>query len=323
MGNVLVGTSGWSYPSGRGTWNGVFYPPRGTHGFRPGDELAYYAEHFDTVEVNVTFYRPPSAATTARWVRETPPGFEFSVKLHQKFTHRMAVGRDAGPREPVAREGDGSAQALPTPTQADVDAFRSGLEPIVAGGKLGAVLVQFPAGFHATDVSRDYLAGLLRTFRDYPLAIELRHRSWSDDGRATTELLDRSAAAWVQIDEPKFRMSIRQDLAPNTPRFYYLRLHGRNAAQWWKPDAPEDRYNYLYSPSELRTFASVAGTVAPEVRKTYLYLNNHFAAKSVVNATVLKHLLDQPVTGEYREEILDAYPELREIVPTTGPGRLI
>ena len=94
-----------------------------------------------------------------------------------------------------------------------------------------------------------------------------------------------------------------------------MRLHGRNAAQWWSPEAAEDRYNYLYSPDELRTFADVAATVGPAVRKAYLYLNNHFAAKAVVNATVLRHQLGQQVTGEYREEMLDAYPELRTIVP--------
>jgi uncharacterized protein YecE (DUF72 family) len=318
---MLVGTSGWSYPSGRGTWNGLFYPPRGARGFKPGDELAYYAEHFETVEVNATFYRPPSAPATARWARETPAGFEFSIKLHQRFTHRLPIGRDTRSPAGAVREkrlGPG----LPSPTQTDIDEFRAGVEPIAVSGKLGAVLVQFPPGFHADGASRDYLAGLLRTFRDYPLAVELRHRSWSDDDRATSELLAQSDAAWVQIDEPKFRMSIRQDLAPNTPRFYYLRLHGRNAAQWWNPAAPEDRYDYLYSGSELRTIAQVAGTVAPEVRKSYLYLNNHFAAKSVVNATVLKHLLNEPVTGEYRPELVDAYPELRGIV-SEEPGRLV
>lgn len=312
MMNVRVGTSGWSYPSGRGTWNGIFYPPRGARGFRAGDELAYYAEHFDTVEVNSTFYRPPAAATTARWVAQTPAGFEFSVKLHQKFSHVMAVGRGAPPL-PLAEARRGSA--LPRPTQADADEFRAGLDPMAASGKLGAVLVQFPAGFHHDGETLAYLGGLLGAFKDYPMAVELRHRSWSDAAAATLGLLDEFQAAWVQIDEPKFRLSIRQDLAPNIERFYYMRLHGRNAAQWWSPEAPEDRYNYLYSTEELRPFAEVASAVGPEVRKAYLYLNNHFAAKSVVNATVLKHQLGQPVTGEYRPELLETYPVLQEIVP--------
>jgi uncharacterized protein YecE (DUF72 family) len=308
--NVRVGTSGWSYPSGLGTWNGIFYPPRGARGFRATDELSFYAEHFDTVEVNSTFYRPPAARTTARWVAQTPDRFEFSVKLYQKFTHAMTVGHG-----PQAGDRAQAASSLPRPTPDDVGIFKAGIEPIAASGKLGAVLAQFPPGFHHDRASLDYIATLLETFRDYPMAIELRHRSWSDAGAATADLLGRFQAAWVQIDEPKFRQSIRQNLVANIERLSYMRLHGRNAAQWWSPELPEDRYNYLYSREELRPFAAAVTAARSEVRKAYLYLNNHFAAKSVVNATVLKHELGQGVTGEYRPEILDAYPELRDIVP--------
>jgi uncharacterized protein YecE (DUF72 family) len=313
MTSVRVGTSGWSYPSGRGTWNGVFYPPRGTKGFRASDELSFYAEHFDTVEVNSTFYRPPTAATTAKWVAQTPAGFEFSVKLYQKFTHTMPVGHGT-----QAGGAARAASALPQPAPDDVSTFIAGLEPIAAGGKLGAVLAQFPPGFHHDRTSLDYVAGLLETFRDYPMAVELRHRSWSDAGTATADVLGRFQAAWVQIDEPKFRFSIRQDLVPNIHRLSYMRLHGRNAAQWWSPEEPEDRYNYLYSREELKPF--VAASARSDVRKAYLYLNNHFAAKSVVNAAVLKHELGQPVTGEYSPNMLEAYPELRDIVPSQPGG---
>jgi uncharacterized protein YecE (DUF72 family) len=309
--SIRVGTSGWSYPSGRGTWNGIFYPPRGARGFRATDELSYYAEHFDTVEVNSTFYRQPSAPATARWVAETPAGFEFSVKLYQKFTHTMAVGHGTG-----VGSAPRSAASLPQPAPADVAGFMAGIEPIAASRKLGAVLAQFPPGFHHDGAALDYVAQLLETFRDYPMAIELRHRSWSDNAAATAGVLARFQAAWVQIDEPKFRLSIRQNLVPNTDRLSYMRLHGRNAAQWWSPEASEDRYNYLYSREELRPFAAAAAAARSETRKAYLYLNNHFAAKSVVNATVLKHELGQPITGEYRPEMLDAYPELQDIVPT-------
>ena len=313
MNSVRVGTSGWSYPTGRGTWNGLFYPGRGTRGFRAADELAYYAEHFETVEVNSSFYRPPEAATTARWVAQTPPGFDFSLKLHQRFTHAVPLGHGTPP--PDERR---DRPAMPQPAPGEADQFKKGLDPIAQSGRLGAVLAQFPPSFHFNRDSLAYLARLLETFREYPVAVELRHRSWSDAAADTTEVLDQFEAAWVQIDEPKFRLSIRQDLAPNTERFYYLRLHGRNAAQWWSPEAAEDRYNYLYSPDELRTFADVAATVGPAVRKAYLYLNNHFAAKAVVNATMLRQQLGQPVTGEYRDEMLDAYPELRAIVPPQG-----
>ncbi len=309
MTSIRIGTSGWSYPEGRGTWSGIFYPRRGVRGFRASDELSFYAEHFDTVEVNSTFYRQPSAHTTARWVAQTPAGFEFSVKLYQAFTHVTPVGRG-----PAAAGTARSASAIPRPAPGEADLFKAGVDPIVAGGKLGAVLVQFPPGFHCNQESLEYVAGLLDTLRDYPVAVELRHRSWSDATATTTELLGRFQAAWVQIDEPKFRSSIRQDVAPDLHCFSYMRLHGRNAAQWWSPDAAEDRYNYLYSREELKPFAAAATVGRSDERKAYLYLNNHFAAKAVVNAAILKHELGQPVPGEYRQEMLDAYPELRDIV---------
>jgi uncharacterized protein YecE (DUF72 family) len=313
---IHVGTSGWSYPEGAGTWNGIFYPPRGTRGFRAADELRYYSEHFDTVEVNSTFYRPPSAVTTRRWAEHTPPGFEFSVKLYQKFTHAGMIGRGRGlDRTPKAA---GATAPLPSPTPADADEFRAALDPLASAGKLGPLLAQFPAGFRATPETREYLADLLLDFRDYPLAVELRHKSWSDDSARTAALLNEVGAAWVQIDEPKFRFSIRQDFAANTPGCYYLRLHGRNAAQWWRHDSPDDRYNYLYTPSELKPFADTMSEVSTGVRKAYLYLNNHFAAKAVVNATILKHQLGMAVEGEFRRELVERYPELKGIVRTAG-----
>jgi uncharacterized protein YecE (DUF72 family) len=128
----------------------------------------------------------------------------------------------------------------------------------------------------------------------------------------TLTLLDRAGAALVQIDEPKFRFSIRQNYLPNVKSFYYMRLHGRNAAQWWRHDRTEDRYDYLYTPSELREIAVVAGAADALVKKSYLYTNNHFSAKSVVNAVMLKAQLGQPIDGEYPPAMLERYPELAE-----------
>jgi len=122
---VRIGTSGWNYPaSGYGPWTGVFYPLKQGQTI-PGtkqkfDELAYYAGRFNTVEINNTFYRPPSAKTAESWAKRTPKGFEFSLKLFQDFTHK----REA--------------------KQKDVDMFKRGVDPFADAGKLGALLCQFP-----------------------------------------------------------------------------------------------------------------------------------------------------------------------------------
>src|SRR5437899_12807288 len=120
MSNLRVGTSGWNYPSGKGTWNGVFYPKPRPKGF---DELAFYAEHFNTVEVNSTFYGQPRAEVTRGWADRTPNDFDFSVKLYQKFTHpRMFEERMERALADTAPDA-ASLKELAKPTAADLDEF--------------------------------------------------------------------------------------------------------------------------------------------------------------------------------------------------------
>jgi uncharacterized protein YecE (DUF72 family) len=320
MGEIRVGTSGWNYPSGKGTWNGVFYPKPRPRGF---DELSFYAEHFDTVEVNSTFYGQPRAAVCRGWAQRTPDDFEFAVKLYQKFTHprtyrdRVAKGVPQDARDAAAIE------ALARPGAADLDEFRRGIEPLASAGKLGALLAQFPASFKNDPPSRHALTALLRAFADYPVAVELRHASWSDRIADTLALLNGFGAAWVQIDEPKFQFSIRQNYLPNVKGFYYMRLHGRNAAQWWRHDKSEDRYNYLYSADELREFSETAGAARHLVKKAYLFANNHYSAKSVANAAMIKQQLGEPVEGDYIDAFLETYPAVAEAIgePTSAGSR--
>jgi uncharacterized protein YecE (DUF72 family) len=312
--NLRIGTSGWNYPSGNGTWNGVFYPPsrRRPKGF---DELSFYAEHFDTVEVNSTFYGQPRPEVTRAWAERTPPDFEFSIKLYQKFTHPgMFKARVARALPADARSDAAAIDTLARPNAADLDEFRRGIDPLASSGRLGALLAQFPASFKDAPASRDYLADLLREFASYPVAVELRHRSWSDAIGDTLALLNTFGAAWVQIDEPKFRFSIRQNYLPNVQGFYYMRLHGRNADKWWRHDKSEDRYDYLYSADELKEFAETAEASKQLVKKLYLYMNNHFSAKSVANAAMIKQQLGEPIAGEYPPEFVERYPELAGVV---------
>lgn len=314
--SLRIGTSGWNYPKGKGTWNGLFYPlPEDRE--RGFDELRFYSERFNAVEVNSTFYGQPRANVSLAWAKRTPPGFEFAVKMFQKFTH-PAMSVDPGPV-----------------TQADIDAFKGGIDPLAAAGKLGPLLIQFPSSFQRTPEALDYVSWLMTAFAGYPLAVELRHKSWSD-APDTGALLGEHHAAWVQIDEPKFSSSIQQDLTGGGAalyhlRHYYLRLHGRNAAQWWDHAESEDRYNYFYSPSELEPIAQTVREVlsmAPMrpgemAKQAYLFLNNHFSAQSVANATTLKKMLDEPVTARMPAEMVERFPDLAGIVSTLPRARLL
>jgi uncharacterized protein YecE (DUF72 family) len=341
MSNLRIGTSGWNYPTGKGTWNGIFYPQPGNAAKRGGgasarphtrsqggagrrapeskrgegapasklDELAFYSEHFNTVEINTTFYGQPKKEIAAGWARRTPQGFEFSLKLYRKFTHPAMYEKATG-----KSDAHTDVPGVPVLDGPGIDAFRLGIEPLADAGKLGALLAQFPPSFKQSPQSLDYLHALLARFRDHPVAVELRHRSWSDDFATTLTLLNSHNAALAQIDEPKFQVSIRQNQLPNISGFYYMRLHGRNAAQWWKHDRSEDRYNYLYSADELAPIAETADAARRLVKKFYLYFNNHFSAKAVVNAVMIKRQLGEPIDGLYPQAFLDAYPHLKGVV---------
>lgn len=302
---LAIGTSGWHYPRGRGAWTGVVYPPAARG--RRFDELTWYAERFRTVEVNVSFYRPLTLAMTESWARRTPPGFEFAVKLHQQFTHAHGVGPD--------REGP----SVPIATPDDVAEFCETLAPLRDTGRLGPLLAQFPPSFHASDETEAYLAWLLDQLRDHHVAVELRHRSWSDRRGEVLRLLDAAHAAWTLIDEPKFSSSIFQSTAAARDElarrpWTYVRLHGRNAAAWWDAPQPEDRYNYLYSDEELTPFAEIADAARALGRKLYLYANNHFGGNAVANAAQLRARVGDPVRGTFPRTFIERFPGIEQVV---------
>jgi uncharacterized protein YecE (DUF72 family) len=289
---VYVGTAGWSYPRGAGKWDGVFYPP----GLADRDKLAYYAERLAAVEVNSSFYRPLSPNTARGWAQKTPPDFRFCVKLYNKFTHPKMY-KEAGGRDSELSEED-------------FETVREGLEPLAGSGKLGALLAQFPPSFKADDSTIAYLEDLVRRLADYPLAVELRHRTWGENTQAR-RLLEESGVAWVMIDEPKFKTSVRD--VPLTSRLGYFRFHGRNYEEWWRGNN-ETRYNYLYTPKEQQKLAAEVEEIADKTADTYAFYNNHFRAKAVVNAVQLKSELGQPTDGPFTDELLNEYPDLKKVV---------
>jgi uncharacterized protein YecE (DUF72 family) len=166
---IRVGPAGWSYPD----WEGQVYPTPKPRGFDP---LSYLAQYFETIEINSTFYRIPAPKLTETWVTRvsTNPHFRFTAKLWQGFTH----------------EGQASAQ--------DAAAFEQAMAPLHEAGTLGAVLLQFPYRFHHTPENRAVLRRLAETFRDYPLVLEIRHRSW--DRPQVYEFLQELGMGFCNID---------------------------------------------------------------------------------------------------------------------------
>ena len=268
---IFVGTSGWSYPRGEGSWNGYFYPAGKI------DELVYYSRFFNTVEINSSFYRPPDPAVSRRWAQKVPDGFLFTVKLWQKFTHPKMFETATGETAAIS--------------QADVDIFQKGISPLIESGKMGALLAQFPPSFRNNESNRHVLHAVINTFDRCRLAVELRHHSWSDDDR-TAALLRDNNVAWVQIDEPKFPSSVAARL-PVTGELAYFRYHGRNAETWWSGNN-ETRYKYLYSPEEIIELSHKIVEVSREVRKVFAFFNNHWKAYAPRNAVDMVQSLGLP-----------------------------
>jgi uncharacterized protein YecE (DUF72 family) len=296
----LIGTSGYSYPGlpPKG-WFGAFYPDAKKKGF---DELKYYAQIFNAVEINFTFYRPPTSTMAKSWVAKTPDDFNFTIKLWQKFTHPMKIGRK--PPED---------QWQPA-TQDDVDEFRRGLLPLAEAGKLGALLLQYPAGFHCRAENMEKVAATLRAFYDYPKVVELRHQSWDEGSPEIRALLKENRASGVLIDEPKFASSIRQDFA-FIGEIFYFRAHGRNAKAWWRPRESWERYDYCYPRDEIQKIARriKAAMSEPGIKKGFAFFNNHARANAPANAIMLSQELGLRLKAMPSEAMLAKFPQLMNV----------
>ena len=195
-GRYYIGPSGWSYDD----WKGVVYPHGAPSRF---DALAYLANYFNAVEVNVSFYRNVGAKTAESWARRVAKheAFRFAFKLHQSFTHQ---------REPYGRDA----------LRAVVD----GVTPVTEAGRFGCLLMQFPWSFRRSADAIDWLRRLTGDFADLRPVVELRHTSW--DAPATIELLRGSGVGYCNIDQPQ----LPQCLGPSdhvTGAVGYVRLHGR------------------------------------------------------------------------------------------------
>ena len=291
--SVRIGTSGWSYPRGEGGWNGIFYPAK------PKNELELYSQVFSTVEVNSTFYRLLDPETARAWVTVTPKDFEFAIKVWQKFTHPGMFKKATG--------------AEPEVTQADYDDFKRGINPIAEECKLACLLIQFSEWFASTPQRQATLSTILRQFKDYPMAVELRHASWGERARDTKALLAASGAGWAYIDMPELPGTIKQELEPQ--RLLYLRFHGRNREKWRAHETAEERYDYLYSEEELKPFAEkVREIAATGESKVLIFFNNHVRGQAPANALIMAHHIGLPAVATVRVEFVKAFPAIKDAV---------
>jgi uncharacterized protein YecE (DUF72 family) len=290
---IAIGTSSWADPGFVKEW----YPPD----LPARERLPWYAEHFDAVEVNSTFYAVPAAATVARWAEQTPAGFTFDVKLH-KLLSRHSAKLDSLP--PDLRDGAETTArgrvVLDAKLQdALAEAVLESAQPLVDAGKLTSFLLQLSPGFAPRCNELDELAPLLERLAPHPLAIELRRNSWVRDKRAeeTLKWVEDHGAVWVCVDVPDAQhLTIMPPLdAVTNPRLAYLRAHGRNAEGYIRGRSVAERFAWRYSDEELGEIGARVQELASEAADVHVMFNNNRGSDAPVAAERFKELLSPAV----------------------------
>jgi uncharacterized protein YecE (DUF72 family) len=266
---LRIGPAGWAYKD----WWGPVYPSPRPKKF---DALTYLARYFDAIEINSTFYRPATRSTAERWTQRIAANerFRFTLKLWQRFTHERVTTWNA----------------------AEVSETRTAIDTLLEHSRLGAVLAQFPWSFKRDHRSRLWLDALTTEFADVPLVIEIRHDSWNTP-EFFASLAERGVG-FVNIDQPPHRHGIGPSAHATSP-IGYVRVHGRNAENWFRDDADvNERYDYLYSAAELLPWVERVGEISRHAEEIYVITNNHFEGQAVANAVMLASMLRQsPAPG--------------------------
>lgn len=298
---ILTGTCSWTDPTLIASE--LFYPHKG---MSAAERLAFYAAQFPIVEVDSTYYAPPSQRNAELWAQRTPPGFVFDVKAFALLTgHGARADRmPAALREEIGPRPAGDAAARPrnvylkdlsdTGVAMLWEVHRQALQPLRRAGKLGALLFQFAPWFRRNRQNTDYMASLPELLPDDRIAVEFRGGGWMEPDAApeTLELLERHGLAYVCVDEPQGFANSTPPLTAVTAPLAYVRLHGRNAATWQARTATAaDRFNYLYGEDELREWVPRIHELARSANAVHVLFNNNYQDVGVRNARQMTLLL--------------------------------
>jgi uncharacterized protein YecE (DUF72 family) len=294
--HILVGACSWTDPTLISS--GRFYP-RGVTSAEA--RIRYYAEQFPIVEVDSTYYAPPSVRNSELWAARTPEGFVFNVKAYGLLTgHPARVERlpswlrEALPAEALAKKNAYRKDVGEDAVEKLWELHRRALAPLADAGKLGAVLFQFPPWFVSSESHAAYVRDLPRRLPGWTLAVEFRGGGWMDQQAAagTLRLLEEAGLAYVSVDEPQgFRSSTPATVAATAP-LAIVRLHGRNASTWEaKTTVASDRFKYLYSDDELREWVPQVRELARQTRAVHVLFNNNYEDWGMRNARRMAQLL--------------------------------
>jgi len=291
-GRILIGTSSWADPGFVKDW----YPD----GMPARDRLAWYAERFEGVELNSSFYAVPDPANVRRWAEITPDGFTFDVKLHRLLS-RHSAGPDSLPpdlRDGATTTARGRVELTPDLEGRLIEETLTAIEPLAEAGKLGGLLLQLTPAFSPKRNELAELERLVGAVKPHRLAIELRNRRWVDDERTAQTLgwFDDNEVAFVNVDAPP------GDATPIMPSeldavtrddFAYVRIHGRDTDGYLKGDSVAERFGWIYGDEELEEIAGRARGLAEDAAEVHVFFNNNRDDDAPTAARRFRSLLGQ------------------------------
>jgi uncharacterized protein YecE (DUF72 family) len=293
-GKILVGTASWSDPGFVERW----YPKK----LPAGDRLAWYAQHFDLVEVNSTFYSVPERRMVERWCAATPDGFRFDVKLHQLFSFHSTRAKLLPPdlQDRVATDAKGNVKPSRDTQDAVLKTFLPAMAIFRNARKMGVLLLQLSPAFSPRKHELNELEPLIEMLNGYELAIEFRNRNWAigDQLQSTIDFVRKHGAIFVNVDTPASDhftvMPSDVDEVTNS-NVAYLRLHGRNAKAYITGKTVAARFDYDYNDKEIAEVAERSRRLANEAREVHAIFNNNNLDYAPRAALRLRKALDQIV----------------------------
>jgi uncharacterized protein YecE (DUF72 family) len=273
-GRILIGTASWSDPGFVERW----YPKK----MPASERLGWYAEHFELVEVNSTFYSVPEPRMVERWCAATPDDFRFDVKLHQLFSFHSTPAKLLPPdlQRRAETNAKGSVNSTPDLQEALLKNFLRSTAVLRDAGKLGVLLLQLSPAFSPRKHQLSELEPLIGMLSDYDLAIEFRNRNWAigDQLESTIDFLRRHRVIFVNVDTPAsdhFTVMPSNVNEVTSPNAVYLRLHGRNAKAYVTGKTVAARFNYDYSDKQIAEVAKRSKKLVEEARDAHVIFNNN------------------------------------------------
>ena len=293
-GRILVGTASWTDPGFVEHW----YPKK----MAAHERLGWYAQHFEMVEVNSTFYSVPDARTVERWCATTPNNFIFDVKLHQLFSFHSTPRKllPPGLQRLVQTDAKGKVTASTTLRDALLESFLRPMSILKSAGKLGLFLLQLSPAFSSRKHELNELEPLIEKLDHYQLAIEFRNRDWvvGNQLRSTIDFLRKRHVGFVNVDAPAsdhFSVVPSELNEITNPNFSYLRLHGRDAKAYLTGKTVASRFNYDYSDKEIDEVADRSRKLAEDAKDVHVVFNNNNLDYAPRAATRLRTAFGQSV----------------------------